>query len=90
MMLSVPLPVALACRATLAFSDLRDACRAIDRPTLIVHGDKDASAPLPLTGAKTTKLIRGSRLNVYAGAPHAIVLTHRERFLADVLRFIGG
>ena len=90
MMLSVPLPVALACRATLAFSDLRDACRAIDRPTLIVHGDKDASAPLPLTGAKTAKLIRGSRLNVYAGAPHAIVLTHRERFMADVVRFIGA
>ena len=55
-----------------------------------MHGDKDASAPLPLTGAKTAKLIRGSRLNVYAGAPHAIVLTHRERFMADVLRFIGA
>jgi pimeloyl-ACP methyl ester carboxylesterase len=89
MMLSVPLPVALACRATLAFADLRGAVGDIDRPTLIVQGDKDASAPLPLTGAKTAKLIRGSGLNVYAGAPHAIVLTHRERFLADALRFIG-
>jgi hypothetical protein len=54
-----------------------------------VHGDKDATT-LPLTGAKTARLIRGSRLNVYAGAPHAIVPTHRQRFMADVLRFIGG
>ena len=90
MMLSVSLPVALACRATIQAADLRGAVSGITRPTLIVHGDKDASAPLPLTGAKTAKLIRGSTLNVYAGAPHAIVLTHRERFLADVLRFIGG
>src|SRR5262249_17757985 len=90
MMLSVPLPVALACRATISSADLRGAFARIDRPTLIVHGDKDASAPLALTGAKTAKLIRSSKLNVYAGAPHAIVLTHRERLMADVLGFLGA
>lgn len=88
MMLSVPLPVALACRATLSYADLRSAAARIDLPTLIVHGDKDASAPLPLTGAKTAKLIAGSKLRVYEGAPHALVLTHREQFLADLLAFI--
>lgn len=60
MMLSVPLPVALACRKSIAFSDLRSAAAGIDRPTLIVHGDKDASAPLPLTGAKTAQLTRAA------------------------------
>jgi non-heme chloroperoxidase len=90
MRLSVPLPVALACRATIQSADLRRAVSDITCPTLIVHGDKDASAPLPLTGSKTAKLIRGSKLNVYAGAPHAIVLTHRQRFMADALAFIGG
>jgi pimeloyl-ACP methyl ester carboxylesterase len=89
MMLSVPLPVALACRATISAADLRSALARIDCPTLIVHGDKDASAPLPLTGARTAKLIPGSRLKVYGGAPHALVLTHREQFLADLLAFIG-
>ena len=88
MMLSVPLPVALACRKTISFADLRAAAAKIDRPTLIVHGDKDASAPLALTGAKTAKLIRGSKLNVYGGAPHALPLTHAEQLLSDMLAFM--
>jgi non-heme chloroperoxidase len=90
MMLSVPLPVALACRKTLAFADLRAAAAKIDRPTLILHGDKDASAPLSLTGAKTTKLIKGSKLIVYEGAPHPLPLTHGERLITDMLAFMSS
>jgi non-heme chloroperoxidase len=58
------------------------------RPTLIVHGDKDASAPLSITGARTAPLIANCRLTVYKDAPHAIVLTHRERFISEMLEFI--
>ena len=90
MMLSVPLPVALACRKTISFADLRAAAARIDRPTLILHGDKDASAPLPLTGAKTAKLIKGSKLIVYEGAPHPLPLTHSERLIADMLAFMSA
>jgi pimeloyl-ACP methyl ester carboxylesterase len=90
MMLSVPLPVVLACRKAIAFADLRAAAAKIDRPTLIVHGDKDDSAPLPLTGAKTAKLIKGSKLTIYEGGPHALPLTHGERLLADMLAFMAG
>ena len=90
MMLSVPLPVAMACRKTIAFADLRKAAAGIDRPTLIVHGDRDASAPLPLTGAKTAKLIKGSKLTVYEGAPHPLPLTHSERLIADMLAFMSA
>lgn len=89
MMLSVPLPVAMACRKAMAFADLRAAAAAIDRPTLILQGNKDASAPLPLTGAKTAKLINGSKLIVYEGAPHPLPLTHGERVIADMLAFMG-
>jgi pimeloyl-ACP methyl ester carboxylesterase len=90
MMLRVPLPVALACRNTIASADLRSAAARIDRPTLIVQGDKDASAPLPLTGAKTARLIKGSKLVVYGGAPHALPLTHGERLLSDLLAFMSA
>lgn len=90
MMLSVPLPVALACRKAMAFADLRAAAARIDRPTLILQGDKDASAPLPLTGAKTAKLIKGSKLIVYEGAPHPLPLTHSERLMADMLAFMSA
>lgn len=90
MMLSVPLPVAMACRKSMAFADLRAAAAGIDRPTLILQGDKDASAPLPLTGAKTAKLIKGSKLTVYEGAPHPLPLTHGERLIADMLAFMNA
>lgn len=89
MMLDVPLPVGLACGRTIAAADLRAELKKIARPTLIIHGDKDASAPLPITGARTAQLIENSRLTVYPDAPHAIVLTHRERFISDLLEFIA-
>jgi non-heme chloroperoxidase len=88
MMLDVSLPVALACRATIASTDLRAAIGKIDRPTLILHGDKDASAPLQITGAKTARMISGSKLIVIEGAPHCLVLTHQDRIIREVLDFI--
>ncbi len=88
MMLSVPLPLAVTLARNMAATDTRNDLRGIVKPTLVIHGDKDASAPLPLTGAKTAKLIANCQLIVYPGAPHAIILTHRERFLADTAAFI--
>jgi pimeloyl-ACP methyl ester carboxylesterase len=70
-MLSVSLPVALACRRTIAEADTRGDLGKITTPTLILHGDADASAPLPITGLKTARLIENSQLIVYPGAPHA-------------------
>jgi len=90
MMLSIQLPVALACRRTIAAADTRADLGKLDLLTLILHGDEDASAPLSMTGVRTAKLIRGSRLIVYESARHAFVLTHRERFLNDVPAFIAA
>jgi non-heme chloroperoxidase len=90
MMLDVSLPVALACRATIASADLRAAVKHIDRPTLIVQGDKDASAPLPITGAKTARMVRASKLVVVEGAPHCLTITHQDRVLKEIVDFIGS
>jgi non-heme chloroperoxidase len=90
MMLSVTLPIALECRRTIGVADTRPDLAALNVPTLIVQGDKDASAPLPLTGVRTQELISGSRLIVYEGAPHGLPLTHRERLLHDISSFIGS
>jgi len=87
MMLSMSLPIAVPFRDIACRTDFRDDLRAIEAPALIIHGDRDASAPLPLTGARTQKLLRNSSLSVYEGAPHALPLTHRDRFLADVAAF---
>lgn len=71
-------------------TDFRDDVRQISVPTLIVHGDNDASAPLPLTAQPTAALIPGAELKVYEGAPHGLPLTHVERLNSDILNFLGA
>ena len=83
----MPLPVALAFRAKAGRTDHRPDLAGIDLPTLVLHGDRDASAPLAITGAKTAAMIRGAQLVVYEGAPHGLPLTHQARFLRDLAAF---
>lgn len=86
-LLATPVPVALAAFKALIGKDLRPDLAKIDRPTLIVHGDKDASAPLAITGQRLAAGIKGSALKVYAGAPHGLFVTHMERLNADLETF---
>jgi len=74
----------------IATGDHRAHLSAMTMPTLIIQGDKDEVCPLELTGRKLAEAISGSELRIYEGAPHGIVLTHRDRFTADLLRFMGG
>lgn len=71
-------------------TDFRAELPKIIAPTLIIHGDKDVSTPLESTGRKTARLIPGSRLEVYEGAPHGLMFTHMDRFNRDLLAFIKG
>jgi non-heme chloroperoxidase len=86
MMESVTLPVALACHRTLTSTDCRPDLAKIDRPVLIIQGDKDASMPLAITGELTKKQIVRSRLTVYEGAPHGLPFTHFDRLVQDIIR----
>jgi pimeloyl-ACP methyl ester carboxylesterase len=57
---------------------------------LIIHGDRDASAPLEITGHPAAALIPGARLEVYEGGPHGLYFTHKERLNQDIATFIHG
>ena len=59
-------------------------------PTLIVHGDKDAGLPVEFSAIKTAELITGSRLLIYGGAPHGLMLTHVARLNGDLVAFARG
>lgn len=71
-------------------TDFRAEMRRLAIPVLVVHGDRDASAPLELTGRQSAQLIPGSQLNVYEGAPHGLFITHMERLNRDLLEFVKG
>ncbi|HEX8534807.1 MAG TPA: alpha/beta hydrolase [Allosphingosinicella sp.] len=59
-----------------------------DIPTFIIHGDDDQIVPIDDAGRLTVKLVPGATLTVYEGAPHGLMVTHRDRFNADLLRFL--
>ena len=79
---------AIECARANATGDHRPHLGALTIPTMIIQGDKDDINPLELTGQKLAKAISGSQLRVYEGAPHGIVLTHRDRFTHDLLSFM--
>jgi non-heme chloroperoxidase len=89
-MLQTSLQAAIECNVAVTETDFRSELPKIDRPTLVVHGTADVSAPIELTGRRTAALIRGSTLKVYEGAPHGLFLTHMEKLNAELLRFALG
>lgn len=70
-------------------TDLRKESAALQVPTLIIHGDADASAPIDLCGRRLAKLVPDNVYKEYPGAAHGIFMTHAEQLNQDLLDFIG-
>lgn len=87
MMTSCSMKAVIECNKAMVATDFRPDLAKIRVPTLVIHGDKDASAPLALTGRRTAELVPGARLKVYEGAPHGLFVTHIERLNADIAAF---
>lgn len=83
------LPVLLACSRTLANEDFRREMREIGTPVLLIHGDRDRSAPIGITARPSAKLLPNCRLIVYEGAPHGLIYTHMARLHQDMLEFMS-
>jgi non-heme chloroperoxidase len=83
----LPAPVLLDLQRVFTQTDFRSELRTISSPTLIIHGDRDTSTPIDLTGRKTASLIPGSELKVYEDAAHGLPITHMDRLNRDLLAF---
>ena len=75
-----------------AFSetDFREDLKRFDTPTLIVHGDDDQVVPIDVAGRASQQLVPHARLEVYAGAPHGLTDTHKDRLNHDLLAFLAS
>jgi len=85
--LATPPHVQLACQRTMFGTDFRADVAACAVPTLVLHGDADASAVLEMTGRPTVDLLPQGDLRVYPGAPHGLYATHAAEINADLLAF---
>jgi pimeloyl-ACP methyl ester carboxylesterase len=89
MIVGTPLRVLLETLKLNTNVDMTGELATIRVPSLIVHGDQDASAPIGLTGRKTAALIDGADLRVYPGAGHGLYASDHAALNADMLAFIG-
>jgi len=80
-------PAAYECIKAFSESEFSDDLRKFDVPTLVIHGDDDQIVPINVGGLRSVKMIRNATLNVYKGAPHGLMTTHKEQFNTDLLEF---
>ncbi len=77
------------CVRAFSETDFRADMEAFRVPTLIIHGDADATVPIDISARVTAKMIKNSALSEYADAPHGLFFTHKEQLTHDLLLFIG-
>lgn len=75
-----------------AFSetDFTEDLKAIDVPTLVMHGDDDQIVPIAASALLAAKLLKRGALKVYEKFPHGMCTTHADVINADILAFIKG
>lgn len=84
--LAISPDVAIQLDRAIVATDVAEDLRAIDKPALIIHGDRDASVPLDCA-RRTAAAIRGARLSIYEGAAHGVLLTHLDRVNEELIAF---
>lgn len=84
------LQAVVECNRALCEADFRPDLARVTVPTLVLQGDRDASAPLDFTGRRTANGIRGAKLVVYEGAPHGLFVSHAERLARDIAAFAAA
>ena len=80
---------ALEAMAAFANTDFREDLPKVTVPTLVIHGDGDATVPFHGSGDRTHAAIPGSQLHVMTGAPHGCNVSHPEEFNRVLLDFLA-
>jgi non-heme chloroperoxidase len=78
------------CIKAFSETDFTEDLKKFDVPTLILHGDDDQIVPIAASAMISSKLVKGSVLKVYPGAPHGMCSTLKNEVNAELLAFIKG
>ncbi|MET0363831.1 MAG: alpha/beta hydrolase [Sphingobium sp.] len=68
--------------------DYTDDLRAIDVPTLVIHGSDDQIVPIDNAGKLSAAIVKDAVLTIYEGAAHGLTATHQDKLNADLIAFI--
>lgn len=78
------------CIKAFSETDFTDDLRKFDVPTLIIHGDDDQIVPIGASALLSCRIVKGSVLKIYRGAPHGLSATHKDELNGDLLAFARG
>jgi non-heme chloroperoxidase len=76
------------CIKAFSETDFTEDLKAIDLPTLVLHGDDDQIVPYAHSAPLSAKLLRDGTLKTYAGLPHGMCTTNPDIINADLLDFV--
>jgi non-heme chloroperoxidase len=77
------------CIKAFSETDFTEDLKKFDVPTLILHGDDDQIVPIGAAAMLSSKIVKGSILKVYPGAPHGMCSTLKDQVSNELLEFIG-
>ena len=78
------------CIKAFSETDFTDDLKAIDVPTLVLHGEDDQIVPIADSAHLAIKLLKQGTLKTYPGLPHGMCTTHADVINQDLLSFIKG
>ncbi|HEX4304192.1 MAG TPA: alpha/beta hydrolase [Rhizomicrobium sp.] len=84
------MPASYFCIKAFSETDMTEDLKKTDVPTLIIHGDDDQIVPIADSAMLSVKLVKGAELKVYAGGPHGLCTTMKDKVNADLLAFLKG
>ena len=76
------------CIKAFSETDFTEDLKKFDVPTLILHGGDDQIVPIGASANISSKLVKGSVLKVYPGAPHGLCSTIKNEINKDLLSFL--
>ncbi len=80
---------AFDCIKAFSETDLTEDLKRFNMPTLILHGDDDQIVPIVASALLSSKIVKGSTLKIFPGAPHGMPSTLKERVNEELLAFIA-
>ena len=76
------------CIAVFSETDQTEDLKAMNVPTLVMHGDDDQVVPIANSAEQAVKLLPNGTLKVYEGLSHGFFATHPGLVNPDLLRFV--
>ncbi|WP_188820732.1 alpha/beta fold hydrolase [Novosphingobium indicum] len=76
------------CIKAFSETDFTDDLKAIQAPTLVMHGTDDQVVPFADSAPLSANLLKNGTLKAYEGYPHGMAATHADVINNDILAFI--